>query len=80
MMEDLHAMRGENKRLKSELHFATTQISTLMRQVSRESKALESKCKSMFKSGLGASICQPQQAVQRKTFRSGTSVSIEHFV
>lgn len=79
LIRDLQRLREENKKLKSDLHFAQTKITSLMKSCSRESKSLEAKVKTMFKSS-AAAICQPTQAAQKRMTRSGAVVTVEHFV
>ena len=79
MIKDLQKLREENKKLRSELHFVQTNITTLMRQCSRESKTLETKVKTMFKSS--NILHQPSQPnLSRKVTKSGLSVVVEHFI
>ena len=79
IIRELQRLRDENKRLKSDLHFAQTKISSLMKSCARESKSLETKVKTMFKSS-AAAICQPTQTTQKRMTRSGAVVTVEHFV
>lgn len=78
LISDLQKLRDENKRLHSELHFVQTNINTLMKQCSRESKTLESKAKTILKSP--TLIYQPSQITAKKGAKSGASVIVEHFV
>ncbi|OHS96849.1 hypothetical protein TRFO_09744 [Tritrichomonas foetus] len=78
LISDLSKLREENRRLRSELHFVTTNINTLMRQCSRESKSLETKVRTMFKSSI---ICQPTQPnLTKRGAKSGIPTIVEHFV
>ncbi|OHT06063.1 hypothetical protein TRFO_05719 [Tritrichomonas foetus] len=77
-MLELGRLRIENKRLKSDLHLAQTELNSLLRQCARESPSLETKVKTMFRST--NIICQPViQHIQKRTTRSGASVTVEHF-
>jgi hypothetical protein len=77
LMLALEVLRAENKKLKGQLHVIQTHINSLMRQCSKESKTLEAKVKTMYKGS--ANICHPGQVPLKRTFRSGTSVTVEQF-
>lgn len=81
-ISDLQKLRDENAKLRSELRFLQTNISSLMKQCARESKPLETKMKSMLKSANIANIiCQPgQQPGVKKTAKSGVPIIVEQFV
>lgn len=77
LIEELAKLRKENRNIKSKLHLAQTDLNSLLRQCALESKPLEMKVKTMFKST--NIIVQPNSSIHKKTTRSGTSMSIEHF-
>jgi len=77
LIAELAKLRKENRNLKSDLHFVQTDLNSHLRQCALESKSLETKMRSMFKST--NVIIQPSQAIQKKTTRAGTSMYIEHF-
>ena len=78
LIAELGKIRQENRKLKSDLHLAQSELNTLLRQCARESPALETKVKTMFRS---TNIIQPvPQSMQKRTTRSGLSMTVEHFV
>jgi hypothetical protein len=77
LLADLARIRAENRKLKSELDLAETELNQLLHSCAHESKQLELKARAMMKS---APIVQPVLApVPKKVARSGVSVSVEHF-
>lgn len=75
---ELDKIRQENRDLKSKLHLAQAELNNCMRKCSRESPSLESKVKTMFRS---TNIVQPiPQAMQKRTTKSGMSMTVEHFL
>jgi hypothetical protein len=76
-MIELGKLREENRKLKADLHLAQSELNTLLRQCTRESKQLETKVKTMFRS---TNLAQPvQPSVQRKVTRGGVSMTVEQF-
>lgn len=76
LITELARIRDENKKLRSDLHLAQSELNALLRQCGRESKQLETKVKTMFRS---ANIIQPQTQIQRRTTKTGTSMTVELF-
>ncbi|KAH0788361.1 cilia- and flagella-associated protein [Histomonas meleagridis] len=76
LINELAKLRKENRNLKSNLHLAQTEINTLLRQCSHESKSLETKVKTLFKS---SNIIQPVPQIQKRTTKTGVPVTVEHF-
>jgi hypothetical protein len=74
---ELGKLREENRRLKADLHLAQSERDTLLRQCTRESKQLETKVKTIFRS---TNLAQAVHAsVQRKVTRGGMSMTVEQF-
>jgi chromosome segregation ATPase len=77
LMIELGRLRQENQKLKGDLHLAQTELNTLLRQCTRQSRQLEAKVRTMFRS---TSLTQPMTSqVQRKTTRGGVSMTVEQF-
>jgi peptidoglycan hydrolase CwlO-like protein len=77
LMIELGRLRQENQKLKADLHLAQTELNTLMRQCTRESRQLEAKVRTIFRS---TGLAQPMVSqLQRKTTRGGVSMTVEQF-
>jgi hypothetical protein len=77
LMVELGRLRQENQKLKADLHLAQTELNTLLRQCTRQSRQLEAKVRTMIRS---TSMTQPMiSQVQKKTTRGGVSMTVEQF-
>lgn len=76
LINQLAKLRRENRNLRSKLNLAQTDLNSLLRQCAHESKPLEAKVRTMFKS---TNIIQPTQNLQKKVTRAGTAMTVEHF-